>query len=61
MNNVTVFRNVHRKPKENTPHYRGYADINGQKYDIALWINDDIQGVPIHMTGQAIPGEDDGT
>ena len=56
-NNITVFLNVHKKEKEKTPDYRGHVDIEGIKYDVALWVNTNIKEIPIHMSGQITPAD----
>jgi len=52
--NLTVYLNVHKKlDKDDTaPHYRGKMDVEGKTYDISLWTNGEIRGVPIHLSGQ---------
>jgi len=52
--NLTVYLNVHKKQDEDdkTPHYRGKMNVGGMNYDIALWVNGEIAGVPIHLSGQ---------
>ena len=51
-NNITIFANVHRKPAEKTPHFRGLLDVEGETYEVALWVNYELGGFPVHMSGQ---------
>lgn len=50
--NLTVYLNVHKKEDDASPHYRGKMNVEGKNYDISLWINGEISGVPIHLSGQ---------
>jgi len=58
-NNITIFLNVHKKENEKTPDYRGYIDIDGEKYEVSLWVNTNIKEIPIHMSGQVTPAEEE--
>jgi len=50
-NSLTVFRNVFKKDDDKTPHYRGKLRIEGKEYECGLWINSEVGGVPIHLSG----------
>ena len=52
--NLTVYLNVHKKQEDSdtSPHYRGKMTAEGKNYDISLWINGEVAGVPIHLSGQ---------
>ncbi len=51
---ITAYLNVFKKESE--PDYRGKLDIeiNGYTHllDISLWINQDVNNFPVHMSGQ---------
>jgi hypothetical protein len=57
---ITVFLNVfkHEDDKNNQPVYRGKMDIDGKTRHVSLWINKEINGLPINMSGQITDGED---
>ena len=52
--NLTIYLNVHKKIDEDkrTPDYRGKVTIGKKNYEVALWINGEISGIPIHLSGQ---------
>ena len=56
---ITVFANVFRKPGDQKPHFRGYVNVEGVKYALALWINYEIGGVPVNLSGQIELAEED--
>jgi len=58
---LTVYLNVFKKDDEDdkAPHYRGKMTVEGKNYSISLWINGDIAGVPIHLSGQLTEGGDE--
>lgn len=34
------------------PDYRVLLEVNGEEYEASLWINDEVGGVPVNMSGQ---------
>ena len=50
--NLTIWLNVYYTPDESGPNYRGKVDIDGESYELSLWINSHIHDIPIHMSGQ---------
>ena len=57
--NLTIYLNVHKKNDEDdtTPHYRGKMNVGNKNYEVSLWINGDISGIPIHLSGQVTERE----
>jgi len=56
--NLTVYLNVHKKDNDKAPHYRGKMTVEGKEYACSLWVNGEIAGVPIHLSGQVTdPGD----
>ena len=49
---ITIFRNVHKKPDDNVPDYRGYLTVDDIKYNVSLWINSEVANVPLNLSGQ---------
>jgi uncharacterized protein (DUF736 family) len=37
-NRIVIFRNEQKRDGDKFPDYRGNLDVNGQKFDVALWI-----------------------
>lgn len=52
--NVTVWINPLKRNDEDDkqPDYRGKVTIGEETHDLALWINGDIAGVVLNMSGQ---------
>jgi len=50
--NLTIYLNVHKKEDDKTPHYRGKMNVGGKNYDVSLWVNGEMAGIPIHLSGQ---------
>jgi hypothetical protein len=49
--NITLIFNCYKKEKTH-PDYKGKMDVDGETLHLSLWINQEIKGVPIHLTGQ---------
>jgi len=60
--NLTIYLNVHKKndDQDTSPHYRGKMNVGNKDYDLSLWINGEISGVPIHLSGQISERDDSG-
>ena len=50
--NLTIWLNVYYMPDKEEPKYRGKIDIDGESYELSLWVNIHISDIPIHMSGQ---------
>lgn len=58
--NITIWLNVFKKDgidKDsgevmNQPDYRGKGEMDNRACEFALWINRDINGIPINLSGQ---------
>jgi len=58
--NITVWLNVFCKTFDDdtapagrsAPRYRGKLDIDGKTYEVSLWVNENLNGAPIHLSGQ---------
>lgn len=62
MGDITIYRNVHKKSKDESPDYRGKGEIINEENDViklefSLWINSELREVPIHLSGQITEGE----
>jgi len=52
--NITVYANVFKgdDDERNAPDYRGKINIGDETHELALWINKEIVGVVLNMSGQ---------
>ena len=56
--NLTLWINSFKK-EDKHPDYRGKLDINGEAYDVAVWVNNERGGIVLHMSGQISTPADD--
>ena len=54
---LTIYLNTF-KDGEVQPDFRGKMDIGTATYEVSLWINNDVLGFPVNLSGQITEKED---